>query len=181
MSTLKELKLFDQTFEIYLSNDQINEALDRLAESLNKDFEGQRVVLVGVLDGAFMLLADLSKRLNLDLTIEFIKVKSYVGQKSTGKVMQIMGLQRDLEATHIILVEDIIDTGNTLGELYKLMEEIKPASVSVLTLLIKEDIFQNKFPVHYKGISIENKFVIGYGMDYDGLGRQYPDIYAAKG
>lgn len=175
-----EITLHGQVFEPYLSSRQIEEALDWLSSELNRDVANKEVVLLGILDGAFMLLADLVKKLWFDPFIDFIKLKSYQGQQSTGQVKQLLGLSSDIRGKHVVIVEDIIDSGRTLEELLTNLKAYQPASVKVLTLLIKEEVFDNKFPVDYKGISIANKFVVGYGMDYDGLGRHYPEIYAAK-
>lgn len=171
---------FGKEFEPFIGASDIDAALARVAASLNHDFAGHEVIMLGVLDGAFMVMSDLVKKLDLKLYVDFIKFKSYHGQQSTGSVRELLGVSQPLGGKHIVVVEDIVDTGNTLSHLLELLASYQPASVSVAALLIKEEIFQGKFPVKYKGISIANRFVVGYGMDYDGLGRELPEIYAIK-
>jgi hypoxanthine phosphoribosyltransferase len=175
-----EIVLHGKRFVPYLSAEQIDEALTKLADALHHDFKGKEVIILGILDGAFMVMSDLVRKLTFSPQLDFIKLKSYEGQQSTGQVRQLMGLSSGLTDKHLVIVEDIIDTGNTLEQLLQTLDGYQPASVSVLTLLIKEEVFKNKFKVHYQGISIANKFVVGYGMDFDGLGRQLPEIYAAN-
>ncbi len=175
-----EIQLHDKTFVPYIHREEISQAIKKLANRINEDFEGQEVILLGILDGAFMVLSDLVKNLSVNCYIDFVKFKSYVGQQSTGKGKQLLGASLDLKDKNVIIVEDIIDTGHTLTELRAVLAGFQPKSLGVLTLLIKEEVFKNKFPVNYSGISIDNKFVVGYGMDYDGLGRHIPDIYVLK-
>lgn len=177
--TGKKIALHGKPFELFLSEKEIASAVGRMAEEINRDFQGKEVVILGVLDGAFMLLADLLKKLEVSLTLELVKLKSYEGEQTTGVVKSLIGLSDELSGKHIVVVEDIIDTGITLKYLLGLLEEKKPASVSLATLLIKKEVFNDKFPVHYCGIAIPNRFVVGYGMDYDGHGRQLSQIYAA--
>ena len=177
--TEEKIALHGKSFELFLSEKEIAAAVGGLAEKINRDFHGKEVVILGVLDGAFMLLGDLLKRLDVSLTLELVKLKSYEGVETTGVVKSLIGLSDELKGKHVVVVEDIIDTGITLSYLLGLLEEKKPASVSLTTLLIKKEVFNDKFPVHYYGIAIPNRFVVGYGMDYDGHGRQLSQIYAA--
>ncbi|MEQ8580925.1 MAG: hypoxanthine phosphoribosyltransferase [Marinoscillum sp.] len=177
--TEEKIALHGKSFELFLSEKEIADAVGGLAEKINRDFHGKEMVILGVLDGAFMLLGDLLKQLDVSLTLELVKLKSYEGVETTGVVKSLIGLSDELKGKHVVVVEDIIDTGITLSYLLGLLEEKKPASVSLTTLLIKKEVFNDKFPVHYYGIAIPNRFVVGYGMDYDGHGRQLSQIYAA--
>lgn len=173
-----QVVLNDKHFELFIPKKAIKEAVKNMADEINEDFRGKEVVVLGVLDGAFMILSDLLKRLELSVSLELVKLKSYQGQSTTGEVKKLMGLTSSLEGKHIIVVEDIIDSGLTLAYVLELLRQQNPATISVATLLLKTDVFKNKFKVQYTGIFIPDRFVVGYGMDYDGQGRQLPDIYA---
>ncbi|MEQ8474219.1 MAG: hypoxanthine phosphoribosyltransferase [Marinoscillum sp.] len=176
---MSQITLNDRTFELMIPKAVIKQSVKDMAKKINDDFNGREIVVVGVLDGVFMILADLLKRLTLNLSVELIKLKSYEGMSSTGSIKKLLGLTQSLKDRHILLVEDIVDTGITLKYVLELIHSHQPASVSIATLLLKNDVFQDKFPIQYHGIAIPNKFVVGYGMDYDGQGRQLPDIYSA--
>lgn len=180
MSATTTVVLKDKIFEIFLMENEISQAIGKLADRINQDYEGRQLVIVGVLDGAFMVLSDLLKKLTVPVSLELVKLKSYEGLEGSGTIQKILGLTSKLANTDVLVVEDIIDTGKTLEYLLELLQEHAPASVKVATLLLKKEVFQNKFPIHYHGITIPNKFVVGYGMDYDGQGRQLKDIYAIK-
>lgn len=177
---MSSVVLHDKEFELMISKTEIKESIKSIAEEINADYEGKELCVVGVLDGAFMVLSSLLKRLSLNVSLELVKLKSYEGEASTGHVKKLLGLTSSLADKHVLVVEDIIDTGHTLEFILDLVQSHEPASVEVATLLIKPEVFQDKLPVRYQGIAIPNKFVVGFGMDYDGQGRQLPDIYAAK-
>lgn len=170
----------DKTFELLIESKEIKKAIGQMAEAINRDYEGKEVVVIGVLDGVFMVLAALVKKLNLSVSIELIKLKSYEGMSSTGQIRKIFGLTTDLKDKHVLIVEDIIDTGTTLAFLLNLIRTHQPATLRTATLLLKEEAFQNQCPIEYVGLRIPNRFVVGYGMDYDGQGRQLPHIYALR-
>jgi hypoxanthine phosphoribosyltransferase len=171
--------LADKAFEPFISKSEIKEAIISLARTINKDFEGRELIIIGVLDGAFVFLAHLVKRLKLNVQIELIKLKSYEGTRSTGRIENIIGLTTPINGKELLIIEDIIDTGQTLSHLLKMLNQQQPKSVSIATLLLKKDIFKDQFPIDYIGIDIPNKFVVGFGMDYLGEGRQLPQIYTA--
>lgn len=175
---MEEVVLHDKRFQLFIEKKAIKEAVKHIAMQINTDFQGKEIVVLGVLDGAFMVLADLLKKLELNVSLELVKLKSYEGQSTTGEVRKLMGLTASLEGKDVIIVEDIIDSGLTLSYVLDLLAAQRPASVSVATLLLKPDVFRNRFDIRYIGISIPDRFVVGYGMDYDGQGRQLPDIYA---
>ena len=172
------IQIHDKQFEIYLSQAEIATAVQQIADNINADYAGEKVLLVAVLNGAFIFVADLMRCLRVDCDIEFIKTQSYEGMQSTGNVKMVLGLNIDLQDQHIILLEDIVDTGNTFTALLDIFRKKQPKSLKIASLLLKPEALQHKnLPLDYIGISIPNKFVVGYGLDYDGSGRQYADIY----
>ncbi|WKN29837.1 hypoxanthine phosphoribosyltransferase [Porifericola rhodea] len=174
------MKINDKSFVPYIEEKAIQEAVQDIAQAINQDFAERKPVLVTVLNGAFMFASDLMKCLDIEVEISFVKVKSYEGTQSSGKVKQLFGLDTPLEGKDVILLEDIVDTGYTVQHLIKILEEKKPASINIASLLFKPDALQVPVSLKYKGIEIPNKFVVGYGLDYDGYGRQYKDIYRLK-
>jgi hypoxanthine phosphoribosyltransferase len=174
---MENITLHDKDFEIYLSSDKISKRLDELGQEISRDFEREDVVLVGVLNGAFVVMADLARQITLDVTCEFLKISSYAGTESTGKVKSIMGFSADLENKVVIIVEDIVDTGLSMKYLVNELEKRNPKKIAIATLLFKKEAFQFNYPLDYVGFEIPNKFVVGYGLDYDGLGRNLKDIY----
>lgn len=171
------IKVHDKSFEIYLSEEVIQQRITQLAQQINKDFEGKRPLFIAILNGAFMFASDLFKHLSIDAEICFIKLVSYKGMKSTGNVTTAIGLDQDLYNRDIIIVEDIVDTGKTLGFFLPKLQHQQPASLSIATLLHKPEATKHPLTLAYIGFSIPNKFVVGYGLDYDGLGRNLKEIY----
>ncbi|MFY0608102.1 MAG: hypoxanthine phosphoribosyltransferase [Cyclobacteriaceae bacterium] len=174
------IKLHDKEFELFLSGEEIGQAIAKLAEQLNKDYLDKEVVIIGVLDGVFMLLGDLLKKLHFNISVELIKLKSYADMKSSGQINELIGLTQKLTNKEVLLVEDIIDTGLTVSHAQELIRAQRPTSLKILTLLIKKEVFKDRFPIDYYGIDIPNRFVVGYGMDHNGLGRQLGSIYVVK-
>lgn len=170
----------DKQFEIFISQKEIQDTVNELSIAINNSYSGKQVVIIGILDGAILFLSDLIRKLNFDVTIELIKLKSYVGTKSLGTISELIGITQQLEGKHVLIAEDIVDTGNTISHLLAtLRDHHKVASVEIATLLLKEDVFGEKFAIKYVGKKIADKFVVGYGMDFNGQGRQLPDIYVA--
>ncbi len=180
MSDMQTIVLEDKTFDLFLESKEIKEGVKRIAGQINADYDGREVLILGVLDGAFMVLSDLLKRLDLKVSLELVKLKSYEGERSSGTIRKLTGLTSSLKDCEVVIVEDIIDTGFTLEYLIKLVNDQEPRSVKIATLLLKEEVFGDRFPIDYVGFSIPNKFVVGYGMDYNGQGRQLKHIYAVK-
>lgn len=174
---LESVILKDKTFKPYLSADEIAEAVKATAVKINQDFEGKEVLFIAILNGSFIFAADLVRYINVKHTISFVKVASYEGMSSTGTVKKIIGLMDALEGKHVVIIEDIVDTGNTLDKLLPTLLAEKPASLSLCTLLFKPEAFKANFEIAYVGKEIPNKFIVGYGLDYDGYGRNLPDIY----
>ncbi|WOK06764.1 hypoxanthine phosphoribosyltransferase [Imperialibacter roseus] len=170
----------NKEFERYIGRNQISDRLNELAGQIDMDYAGKSLVMLAVLNGAFIFAGDLIRLLEVDAEVSFVKLKSYRGTASTGEVQTLIGLMHELKDREVLIVEDIIDTGRTMSKLLEMVWEQSPASVKVCTLLVKPDVFKNKYQLDYVGFSIPDKFVVGYGLDYDELGRQLPDIYKIK-
>ncbi len=175
-----QIHLHDKTFVPYLDETAVLRAVDNIASQMNTDFEGKTPLVVVVLNGAFVFGADLLKRLTFNCEVAFIRVSSYRGTASTGEVKEQMPLGADVSGRDVIVIEDIVDSGLTMENLRLRMTEAGADSVSLCTLLFKPDAFQGMFELRYVGIEIPDRFVVGYGLDYDGLGRNIPSIYQLK-
>lgn len=171
------IQVKDKEFKPYLSAKEIDEAVTKVAQKINEDFKGEKVLFLAILNGSFMFASDLLKKVDLECEISFVKVASYSGTSSTGKVKKLIGLMQSLENRNVIIIEDIIDTGNTLDKLLPTLEAEEPKTLSLCTLLFKPEAFKADFDIHYIGKEIPNKFILGYGLDYDELGRNLADIY----
>ena len=171
------VKLKDKEFKIYLTAQEINLRSSQIGKEITQDFSGQELVVLGILNGSFVFMADLCRQIDLPLSATFIKVSSYSGFESTGTVRSILGLEEKIEGKNVLIVEDIVDTGISMDYLLKALSELKPAKLAVVTLLHKPEAFQFNYALDYVGFEIPNKFVVGYGLDYDGLGRNLPNIY----
>ena len=171
------IKVHDKTFDIYLSEAEIQQRVKEIAETINKEYQGKRPLIIAILNGSFMFAADLFKHLTIDTEISFIKLASYKGMKSTGNVVTSIGLDAELYGKDVIIIEDIVDTGKTLYNFLPKLKDHHPASLKIAALLHKPE--ASKFPLtlDYVGFSIPDKFVIGYGLDYDGRGRNLKEIY----
>ncbi len=171
------IQILDKQFSHFISEEQIEAAVNELAYRINQDYAGKDLVIVPVLNGAFMFAADLIKRLNFDCEITFIKIASYQGVSSTGEVEEVLGLEKDITGRHVLIVEDIVDTGVTMHEVTKSLKQLGPSSLEIATFLQKPDALSRHLDIKYIGIKIPNKFVVGYGLDYDGYGRNLREIY----
>jgi hypoxanthine phosphoribosyltransferase len=171
------LKVLDKTFVSFIPDAQIQEAVAKLAAILDRELDGKKPLFLAVLNGSFIFAADLYKQITIPSRISFVKMASYSGTGSTGQVDQVIGLSESVEYQHIVILEDIIDTGLTMVKMLNILKSMNPASVRVTTLLFKPDAFKADFKIDDIGIEIPNKFVVGYGLDYDGYGRNSKDIY----
>jgi hypoxanthine phosphoribosyltransferase len=171
------IKVHDKTFETYLSDKTIQQRVKEMAASINKDFAGRKPLFIAILNGSFMFAADLFKQLTIEAEICFIKLASYKGMKSSGKVITSIGLEEDLFGKDVIIVEDIVDTGKTLHRFLPKLVHQQPKSLKIATLLHKSEATEYPMVLDYVGFIIPNKFVVGYGLDYDGLGRNLREIY----
>lgn len=171
------VQIKDLTFVPYINESELLEAIDGVAQQINADYNGNEVLFIGVLNGVFMFASDLMKRIHLNCKISFVKLSSYDGTQSTEKVKQLFGLTESVEGKHVIVLEDIVDTGITIEGLYNDLLKQKPASLEICTLLFKPEKYTKTVPIKYVAKSVANEFVVGYGLDYDGFGRHIPSIY----
>jgi hypoxanthine phosphoribosyltransferase len=171
------VELKDKVFEIIISEDTISQRLDQIGDALSARFSELNPLFIPVLNGAFIFSADLVRRFRGHCETTFVKLESYKGLASTGSVITVMGLQQSVTGRHVILVEDIIDTGRTLHFFMDIVRQQNPESLSVATFLRKPEAEIFPVPVNFLGFDIPNRFVVGYGLDYDGLGRNLPGVY----
>lgn len=171
------LKVHDKEFKPYISADSISNEVKRVAAEINKDYAGKKPLFIAILNGSFMFAADLFKEINIEAEICFIKLASYKGIKSSGQVITAIGLDVDLVGREIIVIEDIVDTGNTLTKFLPQIHHHHPASLKIAALLHKPEAMVHPIKIDYLGFSVPNKFLLGYGLDYDGLGRNIKEIY----
>ncbi|MET0465893.1 MAG: hypoxanthine phosphoribosyltransferase [Chitinophagaceae bacterium] len=174
------INVLDKSFEPYLPEEMIQQRVKELAAKINEDYAGKRPYFVAILNGSFMFASDLFKHLTVDADICFIKLASYKGMQSSGKVLTTIGLDEDLFGKDVIIVEDIVDTGKTLHHFLPRLEHQQPRSLRIATLLHKPDATEFPLSLAYVGFEIPNKFVVGYGLDYDGLGRNLKEIYQVR-
>ncbi|WP_026897451.1 hypoxanthine phosphoribosyltransferase [Daejeonella oryzae] len=175
------IQIDQKDFELLIEYDQIKKRIRLIGIQLEVDYEGRVPVFVGVLNGSFMFLGDLMKEVGISSEVTFIKVSSYEGDQSTGKIRKEIDLYMDLKDRDVIIVEDIVESGNTLKHVIDIIKEHNPASLNVCTLLLKpRKLNQDLEEITYVGFEIPNEFVIGYGLDYNGLGRNLKDIYRAE-
>lgn len=171
------IKVHDKNFETYLSEPIIQQRVREISEQINKDYKGRRPLFIAILNGSFMFAADLFKYLNIEAELCFIKLASYKGMKSSGNVVTSIGLEDDLFGKEVIIVEDIVDTGKTLHNFLPKLQHQQPKSMRIATLLHKSEATEYPLQLDYVGFDIPDKFVVGYGLDYDGLGRNLKEIY----
>ena len=173
----KKIKLQDKVFKVMIPAEEIDKAVERVAEKLNERYEGHTPVFLGVLSGSFLFLSDLVRKTTFDSQLAFVKISSYEGTESTGNVKQQFGVDFDIEGRDIIIVEDIVETGHSMNYLLDHLRRKNPASISICTLFFKPEKFLYEYPIDYTALSIGNEFIVGYGLDYNQLGRNFKDIY----
>jgi hypoxanthine phosphoribosyltransferase len=174
------ITLHDKVFEPFILEDEILDRIGTIGATLSTEYADKNPLIIAVLNGSFMVAADLMKSITIDCEISFVKVSSYHGTTSSGRVDELIGLNTDIRGRHIILLEDIVDTGVTVDKVLKLLSVAGPASVKTCTLLFKPDAFKGKKTPDYIGFSVPELFVVGYGLDYDELGRNLRAIYKLK-
>jgi len=175
-----KIQIDHKEFELMIEHEQVKKRLRLIGIQLNVAYENRVPVFVGVLNGCFMFMADLMKQVHISSEVCFVKMASYHGDQRADEVQELIGLNHSLKGREVIIVEDIVDTGNTLKNVIKLVKKQEPASVAVCTLLLKPDALEHDFDeIAYVGFEIENQFVVGYGLDYNGLGRNLKDIFRA--
>lgn len=174
------IKLHDLEFEPFISEDEITKAIDKISEEINLEYSGKKPVFLGILNGSFMFASEVIKRFQGDCEISFVKMGSYEGTESTGQVNTLLGLNQDLKDREVILLEDIVDTGTTLVKVDEILKGAEVKNYKVATLFFKPEAYKKEIPVQIVGMSIPNKFIVGYGLDYDGLGRNLTQVYKRK-
>jgi len=177
---MNPIKIHDKIFEAYISDQKIAARIDELGKEITKIYRMENPIFLVVLNGAFMFASDLIKHFDFACEVHFIKLSSYDGMKTTGDIKTIIGLNENIENRSVIILEDIVDTGKTLFALIPELEKLRPKSIAICTLLQKTEALTVDLKANYIGFEIENKFVVGYGLDYDNLGRNYPMIYQLK-
>lgn len=174
------IKVHDKEFEVYIPQQQIKDRVGELASGMNNELQGLNPVFLAVLNGSFLFMADLIREMNFPCEVSFIKIASYAGLSSSGRTTTLLGLDIDLKNRHVVIVEDIVDTGRTMYSLLDHLRQMGPASIRVATLILKPGALQFKVPLDYVGFETPDDFLIGYGLDYDRHGRHYKDIYKIK-
>ena len=174
---MKTVKVLDKEFKLSISAETIAQAVKEMAEKINNDLAGKEVIFIGILNGSFMFAADLFKLIDFDAQITFLKLASYQGTSSSGKVKRLIGVNENIENKVVVILEDIVDTGVTLESIIKQLNGYEPAEIRMATLLFKPEAYQKEIKLDYVGIEIPNEFIIGYGLDYDGFARNLPEIY----
>lgn len=174
---METIRIKDKQFKTFITEEQILKEVARVGEEINRDLADANPLFVSVLNGSFMFTADLMKRVSVPCEISFVKLASYAGTSSTGKVKELVGLNDDITGRTIVIVEDIIDTGLTMERLIETLKARNPKEIRIATLLVKPDKLKVDLDINYIAMSIPNDFIVGYGLDYDGLGRNYRDIY----
>lgn len=170
------VEVLDLRFKEYISEEKIQERVKALASELNLKYAGKNPLFLGILNGSFMFIADIFKNVNIPCEVSFLKINSYVNTSSTEKIKELIGLSHSLEGRHVVILEDIVDTGRTLDYILKTVNERNPASVEVATLLFKPAAVVIPIKIDYVGFEIGNQFVLGYGLDYNGYGRNHNSI-----
>ena len=175
--TMDTVKVLDKTFVSFIPHLRIQETIARMAADLDRDMFNDDPLFIAMLNGSFIFAADLFKQIKMPARISFVKMASYSGTDTSGKVDQLIGLQEVITGKHIVIIEDIIDTGLTITKLLEYLKDMQAASVRIVALLYKPDAFKADFKIDYVGIEIPDNFVVGYGLDYNGYGRNSKDIY----
>ncbi|WP_167617813.1 hypoxanthine phosphoribosyltransferase [Maribellus sediminis] len=175
---MKQVKIHDKEFKLFISHEKIQSVIDDMAEKMNQELAGKDPLFLCILNGSFVFAADLFKRIKfVEAEISFVKLASYAGDHTTGTVKQLIGLNENIEGRTVVVLEDIVDTGITIENIHQQLDGMNPKEVQVATLLLKPDALQREVNLKYVGIEIPNDFIVGYGLDYDGLGRNLIDIY----
>ena len=174
------VQVLDKSFEMFITADEIQQEIASLGAQITQDYEGKELIFLSVLNGAFMFTSDLMKKINLECEVSFVKVSSYSGTSSRGHVDELIGLNTDLKDKHVIIIEDIVDTGVTIGKIRHLLKEKDTASIAVCTCLYKPAAYNGEIQPEYVGFSIPNAFVVGYGLDYNEKSRNLDSIYQIR-
>lgn len=178
MNEMKEINLHDKKFQILISSEKIQKGISEIASRINSDLNGKRPLFICVLNGAFVFASDLLKKITVDCEISFVKLASYRGAASTGEVKTLIGLDENIKNRTVVILEDIVDTGLTIETISKQLQVFEPKEIKIATLLFKQEAYKKNIPIDYAALSVPNDFLVGFGLDYDGLGRNLEDIYS---
>ena len=171
------MRIADLNFKKYLTREVLEERIRELGESISNDYKGQDLLLISILKGSFIFTADLVRNIDLPVELEFIQLSSYRGTESTGSIQEKIPFEKDVSGRNVILIDDILDTGLTISYLHEKISSLNPSSIEIASLLLKPEVFQDKLNVKYLGFEVPNLFLVGYGLDLDGIGRNLPDLY----
>ena len=174
------IQLHDKEFVSFISADEIDFAIKQMAAQVEDDFAEETLVFIGILNGAFMVVSDFMKHYKGQCEVSFVKMASYEGTSSTGEIKQLIGLNQDLSVRTVIVIEDIVDTGHTVEELKAVFKKQNVKHFKIATLFFKPEAYKKDIKIDYVSIRIPNKFIVGFGLDYDGLGRNLPEVYQLK-
>jgi hypoxanthine phosphoribosyltransferase len=179
----KKIRLLDKTFKTFIPNEKIERAIDKVAEKIGRDYAGSTdiPVFLCILNGALMFTAELMKRLNFNMELVSMKLSSYSGTSSTGVVRKVMGLSGSLKGKRVLVIEDIVDTGSTIEDIEKICREEGATEVKICTMLLKPEVYRKNTKIDYVAMEIPNDFIVGFGLDYNEIGRNLPDIYVIDG
>lgn len=177
---MKTIKVKDKEFELFLSQETIEKAIDKIAAAMSKDLEGKNPLFICVLNGSFMFASELMKRISTPSELSFVKMTSYDGLASSGDVREVYGLEEDVTGRTLVIIEDIVDTGNTMVRMIEQLSAKGAKEVKVATMLLKPEALINDVKLDYVALEIPSDFIVGYGLDYDGYGRNFPDIYKIR-
>ncbi len=177
---MSEIVIADKRFSLLLTSEKIQQQIELIAELMNDDLKNHEVIFIGVLNGVFMFAADLLKRIQFNAQISFVKVSSYQGMESGAKIKRLIGIDEELKGKTVIILEDIIDTGRTIEDIIEQIRGYRPEQIRVAVLLLKHEIYKSNLTIDYVGFRIPNRFVVGYGLDYLGYGRNLRNIYALE-
>ena len=174
---MKQVTIKDRTFGISISSEQIQKRVGELGAQIEHDLKGKNPIFIPVLNGAVVFFADLLKHISFECEISFVRVSSYNGTQSTGQIKDVLGLNENIEGRCVVIVEDIVDSGDTMMYLYNDLKKRNPSEIKIITLLLKPDALKHHLNLDYVGFVVPADFLVGYGLDYDGLGRNLNDIY----
>jgi hypoxanthine phosphoribosyltransferase len=177
---MSKINLCDKEFTLFLTADKIQAEVQRIADTINAELNSEDVVFLGILNGAFMFASDLVRKISFDVQVTFVKLTSYRGQESTGIVKRLIGVNEDLKDKTVVIVEDIIDSGTTIESIIAQIKGFRPRQIFVATLLLKPDIYTKEIPIDFVGFRIPKNFVVGYGLDYNGFGRNLRNLYTLE-
>ena len=174
---MEKIRIHDKEFRIFLSCTEIEAAVEQIANQINTELSGKDVIFIGILNGAFMFASDLYKKIRFNSRITFLKLASYQGDKSEGNVKRLIGINEDIKNKTVVVLEDIVDTGNTIEDIDRQLSGYEPAEIKIATMFFKPEQYKKDMKLDYIGLEIPSEFIIGYGLDYNGYGRNLNDLY----